>query len=147
MKPMLPTLTFDLTPKPDWLYEVKYDGFRAILNWDDRGITLTSRNDKPLLPQFPEIAQYLESLEEKFQPFLPLRLDGELVWLENAYKASFSTIQVRGRLKAAKKIAEQAAKSPCRLMVFDILVLAGKSQISKTFEKRKDELLKLFMKL
>ena len=147
MKPMLPTLTFDLTPNPDWLYEVKYDGFRAILNWDDSGITLTSRNDKPLLPQFPEIAGYLESLEEQFQPFLPLRLDGELVWLENAYKANFSTIQVRGRLKAAKKIAEQAAKSPCRLMVFDILVLAGKSQISKTFEKRKDELLKLFMKL
>jgi bifunctional non-homologous end joining protein LigD len=70
MKPMLPTLTFDLTIQPDWLYEVKYDGFRAILNWDKNGITLTSRNDKPLLPQFPEIKNYLESQEELFQPFL-----------------------------------------------------------------------------
>ncbi len=145
MKPMLPTLTFELTPNPDWLYEVKYDGFRAILNWDKSGITLTSRNDKPLLPQFPEIKDFLESLEEQIRPFLPLRLDGELVLLENRYKANFSGIQIRGRLKAAKKIAEQAAKSPCRLMVFDILVLAGKPLNSKKFTKRKDELQKLFM--
>ncbi|MEH7254397.1 DNA ligase D [Neobacillus niacini] len=147
MKPMLPTLTFDLTPNPDWLYEVKYDGFRAILNWNDDGITLTSRNDKPLLPQFPELKEFLESLASHFRPFLPLRLDGELVLLENPYKANFSAIQVRGRLKAAKKIAEQAAKSPCRLMVFDILEMAGKPLHSKKFDQRKDELRKLFMKL
>jgi bifunctional non-homologous end joining protein LigD len=147
MKPMLPTLTFDLTPNSDWLYEVKYDGFRAILNWDDNGISLTSRNDKPLLPQFPEMKEFLESHMEKFQPFLPLRLDGELVLLENPFKANFSSIQVRGRLKATKKITEQAAKSPCRLMVFDILVLAGKSLQSQTYEQRKDNLIKLFDEL
>ncbi|MFJ5757592.1 DNA ligase D [Neobacillus sp. NPDC093182] len=147
MKPMLPTLTFDLTLQPDWLYEVKYDGFRAILDWDDNGITLTSRNDKPLLPQFPEIKEFLEPLEKLFQPFLPLRLDGELVLLENPYKANFSAIQVRGRTKAAKKIAEQAAKAPCRLMVFDILVLAGKPLHSSTFDERKARLIELFKQL
>ena len=147
MKPMLPTLTFDLTIQPDWLYEVKYDGFRAILNWDKSGITLTSRNDKPLLAQFPEIKEYLESHEEFFHPHLPLRLDGELVFLESPHKANFSTIQVRGRMKATKKIAEQATKSPCRLMVFDILVLAGKAMHSKRFDHRKDELINLFKQL
>lgn len=144
---MLPTLTFDLSVQPDWLYEVKYDGFRAILNWDKNGITLTSRNDKPLLPQFPEIKEFLEPLEEFFQPLLPLRLDGELVLLENPYKANFSAIQVRGRLKASKKIVEQAEKVPCRLMVFDILVLAGKPLHSKKFEERKDILIELFKQL
>lgn len=144
---MLPTLTFDLTLQPDWLYEVKYDGFRAILDWDDNGITLTSRNDKPLLPQFPEIKEFLEPLEDLFQPFLPLRLDGELVLLENPYKANFSAIQVRGRTKAVKKITEQAAKSPCRLMVFDILVLAGNPLHSKTFDDRKAKLIDLFKQL
>lgn len=144
---MLPTLTFDLTIQPEWLYEVKYDGFRAILNWDENGITLTSRNDKPLLSQFPEIKEFLEAHKEHFEPYLPLRLDGELVSLENQYKANFSAIQVRGRMKASKKIAEQAAKSPCRLMVFDLLVLTGEPLHSKTFTKRKEELLQLFMKL
>lgn len=48
MKPMLPSLTFDLPVHPDWYYEVKYDGFRAILEWNGQGIELTSRNGKTL---------------------------------------------------------------------------------------------------
>lgn len=144
MKPMLPSLTFDLTIQPDWLYEVKYDGFRAILEWDKNGITLTSRNDKPLLDQFPEIKDYLENHKDKFEPYLPLKLDGELVSLENPYKANFAAIQVRGRTKSAKKIQESADKSPCRLMAFDVLLLKGKAMNSIPFLKRKNELVKLF---
>ncbi|MEH7354477.1 DNA ligase D [Neobacillus drentensis] len=144
MKPMLPSLTFDLPVRPNWLYEVKYDGFRAILEWNSRGITLTSRNGKELFPQFPEIKDFLLKHEKQFKPFLPLQLDGELVSLENIYKANFSSIQVRGRLKSEKKIIEQATRSPCRLMVFDLLMLKGKPLHSLVFHKRKTELYKLF---
>jgi bifunctional non-homologous end joining protein LigD len=144
MKPMLPTLTFDLPVQPDWLYEVKYDGFRALLEWSSRGIELISRNEKSLLPQFPEIKEFLLKHEKQFKPFLPLQLDGELVSLENTHKANFSMIQVRGRLKSEKKILEQAVKSPCRLMVFDVLLCAGKPLHSLVFLKRKKELVKLF---
>ncbi|MGG3470098.1 DNA ligase D [Neobacillus pocheonensis] len=144
MKPMLPSLTFDLHVHAEWFYEVKYDGFRAILDWDSNGIQLTSRNGKSLLPQFPEIQEFLLQYEEQFRPFLPLQLDGELVWLENPYKANFAAIQVRGRLKSIKKITEQAKSSPCRLMVFDLLYKKGKSLYSIPFNKRKDELIKLF---
>ncbi|GHH98338.1 DNA ligase D [Neobacillus kokaensis] len=147
MKPMLPTLTFDKPVRPGWLYEVKYDGFRAILDWDSSGIKLTSRNGKTLLPQFPEIKEFLLTYETAFKPFLPLRFDGELVSLENPYKASFSALQVRGRLKAVKKILEQAENAPCRLMVFDLLQLAGKSLYSLPFKKRKEKLLQLFQSL
>ncbi|MED4204057.1 DNA ligase D [Neobacillus mesonae] len=147
MKPMLPTLTFDIPVRPGWVYEVKYDGFRAILDWDSNGIKLTSRNGKSLLPQFPEIETFLIQQEAKFKPFLPLQLDGELVSLDNPYKANFSAIQVRGRLKAVKKINEQAVNSPCRLMVFDLLKLAGKPLHSLSFEKRKQKLMELFQKL
>jgi bifunctional non-homologous end joining protein LigD len=147
MKPMLPSLTFDSPAHPDWFYEVKYDGFRAILDWTKEGIELTSRNDNSLLPQFPEIKDYLLNHEELFRPFLPLRLDGELTALENPFKANFSSIQVRGRLKSVKKINEQAAASPCRLMVFDVLQLKGKPFASKPFTERKGELLRLFESL
>lgn len=144
---MLPSLTFDLPVHHDWLYEVKYDGFRAILDCDENGIELTSRNGKTLLPQFPEIKEFLIKHEKHFLPFLPLRLDAELVFLENPYKANFSFIQIRGRLKSAKKINEQAANSPCRLMVFDVLVLAGNPIHTRPFNKRKKELIKLFQSL
>jgi bifunctional non-homologous end joining protein LigD len=144
MKPMLPSLTFELPNQSDWLYEVKYDGFRAILDWTSSGIQLTSRNGKTLLPQFPEIQDFLLQYEKQFQPFLPLQIDSELVWLENPYKANFAAIQVRGRLKSSKKITEQAKSSPCRLMVFDLLSLKGKSLYTTAFHKRKEELMKLF---
>lgn len=145
MKPMLPTLTFDRPDQTGWVYEVKYDGFRAILEWNAEGITLTSRNGKSLLPQFPEIKKFLLDHETKFTPFLPIIFDGELVQLENPYKANFSAMQVRGRLKAAKKIAEQANKLPCRLMVFDLLMLKGKRLNAAPFQDRKRQLCKLFL--
>src|SRR4051812_9937089 len=136
MKPMLPTLTFEPPIHPDWLFEVKYDGFRAILEWNSEGIELTSRNGKPLFPQFPEIKNFLLKFHQQFKPFLPLKLDGELVSLENPCKGNFSAIQVRGRLKSAKKITEQATQFPCHLMVFDLLMLAGQNLSTKQFSSR-----------
>lgn len=147
MKPMLPSLTFELPVRHDWLYEVKYDGFRAILDWNSNGIELTSRNGKTLLPQFPEIETFLMKYVEEFKPYLPLRLDGELVFLENTYKANFSAIQVRGRLRSEKKIIAQSFHHPCRLLVFDLLVLGGKPFYNQPFLKRKEELRKLFTKV
>lgn len=147
MKPMLPSLTFDPPEHNDWLYEVKYDGFRAILDWDFAGMKLKSRNEKPLFPQFPEIKDFLLKFEEKFKPFLPLQLDGELVFLENQYKANFSSIQLRGRLRSEKKIQEQATDSPCQFMVFDLLMIAGKPLYSVHFHARKEKLTRLFRQL
>ncbi|MGJ7909558.1 DNA ligase D [Neobacillus sp. LXY-1] len=147
MKPMLPSLTFETPIEKDWFYEVKYDGFRAILDWNTANPVLTSRNGKALLPQFPEISRFLLDLKDQIAPFLPLQLDGELVDLENPYKANFSAIQVRGRMKAAKKINEQAALSPCRLMVFDVLMLSGKPLNTLPFPKRKEKLKQFFKAL
>ncbi|PFO04841.1 DNA ligase D [Bacillus sp. AFS076308] len=145
MKPMLPSLTFDLPVRPDWQYEVKFDGFRAMLTWNSKGIEFISRNGKDLLPQFPEIKDFLLRYELLFKPYLPLQIDGELVYLENTHKANFSAIQVRGRLKSEKKISEQATRSPCRLMVFDLLMLKGKKFSTEPFFKRKEALKELFL--
>ncbi|WP_042355404.1 DNA ligase D [Bacillus rubiinfantis] len=144
MKPMLPTLTFDKPERAGWLYEVKYDGFRAVLDWTEDDIQLTSRNERSLLPQFPEIRDFLLKYQNEIKPLLPIRLDGELVLLENPYKANFSKIQVRGRLRADKKIAEQVNTRPARYMAFDLLLLAGKPIHSLPFNKRKAKLKELF---
>jgi bifunctional non-homologous end joining protein LigD len=143
MRPMLPTLTFDVPEEKEWLFEAKYDGFRAILHLD-KGPRLTSRNDKPLLHIFPEIKDFLEQNKDKFEPYLPLTLDGELVFLENAYKAHFGSIQVRGRMRSEKKIQEKAKTAPCRLLIFDILMVKGKKMTDKEYFTRKAELEALF---
>ncbi|WP_102274944.1 DNA ligase D [Cytobacillus massiliigabonensis] len=140
MKPMLPSLSFEIPKGKEWLYEVKYDGFRAILHWDENEMTLMSRNGKSLLELFPEIRLYLETTKEKIAPFLPLTFDGELVFLENAYKAHFGSIQVRGRMRSEKRIAEKASASPCRLLIFDVLELSGRTAKNEPYLSRKAQL-------
>ncbi|MCM3704955.1 MULTISPECIES: DNA ligase D [Cytobacillus] len=143
MRPMLPTLTFDVPNEKEWVFEAKYDGFRAILHWEKEP-RLTSRNDKPLLNLFPEIKAFMEKHKDKFEQYLPLILDGEVVLLENAYKAHFGSIQVRGRMRAEKKIREKAKTSPCRFLVFDILMINGRKIADKEYSARKTELEALF---
>jgi bifunctional non-homologous end joining protein LigD len=143
LKPMLPTLAFDTPRGDEWRYEIKFDGFRAILTWDDE-IELTSRNGKPLLPIFPEINEFLLSLKEDFKPYLPLAVDTELVFLENPYKAHFGAIQVRGRMRSEERIKIAAKKNPCRLMVFDLLMLKGKDVTTQTYKDRRNKLQSLF---
>jgi bifunctional non-homologous end joining protein LigD len=147
LKPMLPSLTFDSPEHSDWLYEVKYDGFRAIIDWDENGIRLTSRNEKSLLTQFPEIEEFLLHFAKRIQQFLPLKLDSELVFLENPYKANFGALQTRGRLRSKEKINDLADHSPCRIMVFDILNMAGKNLQKVPFRDRKEKLINFFNSL
>ena len=146
LKPMLPTLAFDIPKGDNWFYEIKFDGFRALLSWDT-DFELTSRNGKPLLPIFPEIQECLLLHNELFKPYLPLTLDAELVSLENPYKANFGAIQVRGRMRSEDRILETARKNPCRLMVFDVLKLKGKNLAQEQYGTRRNELDNLFTHL
>lgn len=145
MKPMLANLVFDMPEGNDWLYEVKYDGFRAMLQWTAAGeIKLSSRNGNDLLPQFPEIAAFLKEEEKLFSPYAPFILDGELVQLTNEFKADFSAIQVRGRMRSKAKITKQAADFPCKLLIFDCLQLKGENIADRPFQERKTTLMDFF---
>lgn len=141
---MLPTLAFDPPGSGKWRYEIKYDGYRAILEWNKDSVYLWSRNEKNLLPLFPEIHDFLLSQSELYKGSLPLVLDGELAILENPYKANFQKLQQRGRMASQEKIRHEAAAWPCRYLVFDILVLNGKHITSQPYAERKASLKKLF---
>ncbi|CAM3742015.1 DNA ligase D [Mesobacillus zeae] len=146
MKPMLPTLTFEKPLGDEWRYETKFDGFRAFLEYGSE-ISLTSRNGKPFTEIFPEIIQFLRAHHTTFKPFLPLILDCELVLLENEYKADFSGLQVRGRMRSAVKIKEKANANPCRLIAFDLLALKGKDCSKMPYDTRRAKLKNLFESL
>lgn len=143
---MLPTLAFDIPKGSSWSYEVKYDGFRAIFEWE-KEMKLTSRNGKPLLHLFPELTTLFNERRKQFEPYLPLTLDGELVILQNQYKANFKEIQIRGRMRSNERIIEKSLIQPCQLLTFDLLQLAGKSYCHLPYSQRKHELEKLFIAL
>src|SRR5438270_709529 len=74
LAPMLSKLSDELPPAGDWLYEPKWDGFRALVFRDEDGLQLQSRDERMLARYFPELVASLE-------PLLPERcvLDGGIV--------------------------------------------------------------------
>lgn len=121
----------------EWLFEVKYDGFRCVLYWDHHNVTLTSRKNNDLTYQFPEIVSYCQENLEMINKFLPLKLDGELVVLNNPYQANFSWIQKRGRLKSKDSIQKASEVRPATFMVFDLLQYKGENLYQKDYLYRK----------
>ncbi|PYF04315.1 DNA ligase D [Ureibacillus chungkukjangi] len=144
MKPMLLTSAESVPTSKDWIYETKYDGFRCILKWDIAGVTLISRNDKELTEYFPEIVQFCEEIAHKFSSYLPLILDGEIVFLQNDYKSDFSIVQSRGRMRTKKTIMESSEKFSCSFIAFDLLLISGEDFTQNPLLMRKQKLQTLF---
>ena len=87
VKPMLATPVERAFDRPGWLFEVKWDGYRALGETQDGKARLYSRNDLTLNEQFPAIAQSLASL-----PFDAL-FDGEIVVVDGTGRADFQLLQ------------------------------------------------------
>src|SRR5690625_1492975 len=95
---MLLTQATDIPIGKNWLYETKYDGFRCVLFWKKKNLLLKSRTGKLLNQQFPEIIRFCEEIFDQVKSFLPLTLDGEIVFLRNNYQSEFQVVQKRGRM-------------------------------------------------
>ena len=140
---MLLTDAPDIPVGKDWLYETKYDGFRCILEWESEPI-LKSRNGKILNAMFPEIINFCHEIDEQISPFLPLTLDGELVYLTNNFQSNFSIVQLRGRMRNEEVIQKHVQDFPCHYVLFDLLKLQGTSQTNLSVTKRKQIQKKFF---
>ncbi|MFP7492642.1 DNA ligase D [Terribacillus saccharophilus] len=131
----------------EWIYEVKYDGFRAVLCVASDSITLTSKNGVDLTAQFPEIISYCEQQKHHVKAHIPFTIDGELIIPKNRLSGEFSLLQTRGRLKSPERIKQHASARPAMLMAFDLLIYKGKSQEKRRLTSRKqtlEDLISLF---
>jgi ATP-dependent DNA ligase len=117
---------------PGWVYEPKYDGFRAIAFVDGNEVFLQSRTGKPLLRYFPEL---------RF-PKGRWVLDGELVILGDEGVEEFNSLQMRLH-PAESRIKLLAAEIPARFRAFDLLALDGAKLLDKPFSERRAKLEKL----
>ncbi|WP_339176403.1 DNA ligase D [Solibacillus sp. FSL R5-0691] len=149
MKPMLLTDAPEIPLGDDWLYETKYDGYRAVLIWEkgNRLPILKSRNGNILNEKFPEIIHYCERIYEEIEAYLPLSFDGEVVYLINNFKSKFSYVQKRGKMTNQKNIETSAQTFPCHYIVFDLLKLKGKDKGNSRLTTRKQLLSDFFERL
>lgn len=138
MQVMKPIPSEKLPIGPEWLYEIKYDGFRCLLIWEKDKVELYSKRGQQLTSKFPEIIDFCQQQQSTVESFLPMTIDGELVVLNHPYQANFSWIQTRGRLKNEEKIHHAASTRPATYIVFDLLELEGKTTNQLSLEERKD---------
>jgi bifunctional non-homologous end joining protein LigD len=111
----------------DWLYEVKFDGYRCLAGRNSTGVTLWSRRGNLFTNQFPNIARACE------QPPPDTLLDGEIVALDASGRISFNLLQ-HHRSKAQALL----------FYVFDVLAYRGLSLLSAPLSARREILSEIF---
>jgi bifunctional non-homologous end joining protein LigD len=123
--PMLCTVMERPFDDPDWLFELKWDGYRALVEIDAAGtVTATSRTGKNLLAQFPELA----ALGGAFRS-LPVLADGEICVLDAAGRSSFQALQMH-----------EETHAPLTFVAFDLLYADGRDLRAEPIEARKERL-------
>ena len=116
-KPMLALAAKEAFTNKDWIFEIKWDGFRAIA-YVEEPFSLRSRNGKELKANFPELQQ-LTGLAKN------IVVDGEIVVMQEG-TPDFQTLLKRGQAVSEGEIKRQAQRVPAIYIVFDILERDGK---------------------
>ncbi len=124
-----------LPEEAGWQYEPKWDGFRGVLENDGGEPALWSRNGRPLLRYFPELAP----LGARLPP--GSALDGEIV-LEQEGRLDFDLLQLRLH-PAESRIRRLSVEIPARYVVFDLLLWAGEPVWQLPLEERRARLERL----
>ncbi len=111
--PMKPKLVETPPSGGGWIYELKFDGFRALALKSGGKVQLISRNENDLTKKFQEIAKALEAL-----PCRECVIDGEVVALDGEGRSSFQLLQARDM---------EGYEAPLSYYVFDLMQLEGKN--------------------
>jgi bifunctional non-homologous end joining protein LigD len=118
---MLATLVAEPFDDPDWLFEIKWDGYRALCTVEKDRLSLVSRNGLDMLQRFPD----LQELAAAFSS-LPVMVDGEIVSLDAKGRSEFQRLQ-------------ESQKKPAGLtyVAFDLLYADGIDLRSTPLQERK----------
>ena len=120
--PMLATLTEEVPHGDEWLHEVKWDGYRAIVTVAGGEVELTSRNGNSLTARFESVARAVVQAVKTPDCVL----DGEVCALDEQGRASFS--------------AMQQGSGPLVLYLFDVLEIEGEQLLDRPLTERRKRL-------
>src|SRR5579863_4894111 len=120
-EPMLLLRTEKLPEGPEWLMELKLDGYRALAIKSVGRVQLRSRNDNDFNSRYPGIVKALASMPDETV------IDGEVVALDQDGRPSFNSLQNYGR-----------AGIPLHFFIFDLLILHGREVMGEPLVKRRE---------
>lgn len=123
VEPMAALLVDRLPDGPEWMYELKLDGYRALILKDGDRVEIRSRNDKALTRTYPHLVAAAKKLHAA-----QAAIDGEIVALDAAGRPSFQTLQNRGALPTGARI---------EFFAFDVVHLNGEDLRHEPLERRR----------
>jgi bifunctional non-homologous end joining protein LigD len=136
--PMLATSVDHPFDDPEWLFEIKWDGYRAVAFIADGKLRLVSRNQNDLTVQYPELHNIPSFIKAE-----TAILDGEIAALDEQGRSSFSLMQQRTGIRAGGRRAASRQDISVLYYVYDLLYLDGYDLRRVSLEERKDLLAKI----
>src|SRR5437868_10250002 len=134
--PMLARLAHELPVDPGYLYEPKWDGFRALVFRDGDSVDIRSRHDRPLARYFPELVAAFRGVRAP-----SFAIDGEIVVIGRA-GFDFGSIMLRLH-PSASRVTRLAAETPATFIAFDSLAVGARDLRGEPFAARRAELERL----
>jgi bifunctional non-homologous end joining protein LigD len=138
--PMLATSIEHPFDGEDWLFEIKWDGYRAVAFIEGEKVRLVSRNQNDLTPRYPELREL-----PKFVDANDAILDGEVVALDEQGRPSFSLMQQRTGFRPGGKRGPVNADVAVLYYAFDLLYLDGYDWRKMPLEERKKKLASIIL--
>jgi len=138
--PMLATPVNEPFDGPEWLFEIKWDGYRAVTFLEDGKVRLVSRNQNDLTPRYPELKDLSQFVKAK-----TAILDGEVVAIDDQGRPSFSLMQQRTGFRPGGRRGVANAQVPILYYAFDLLYLDGYDLRRVPLEQRKRKLAELLV--
>ncbi|MBD8080759.1 ATP-dependent DNA ligase [Cellulosimicrobium arenosum] len=137
-RPMLasPGIPSDFADGADaWAFEMKWDGFRSLVEVSAGSVRLVSRSGKDITVTYPELQAVAEQVPAEA---LPVVLDGEIVALDAQGRPSFRRLQQRANIAKPADVAAARRKVQVDLMVFDVLETGGRSLAKRRYDERRE---------
>ena len=133
--PMLATPVEKPFDDPAWLFEIKWDGYRAVSFIEGGKARLVSRNQNDLTGEFPELHELTKSIKAERAV-----LDGEIVVLDEQGRASFSLMQQRTGIRKGGRRTGARRDLQVVYYVFDLIHVDGYDLRRVSLEQRKQAL-------
>ena len=105
---------------PNWVYEIKWDGVRAICYIEDGHIRMVSRNGNSFDRQYPELSVIPHNIDAE-----NAIIDAEIAVLDEQGRSRFELIQPRIHQTNANEVAHLSRKTPVKMFAFDLLYCDG----------------------
>lgn len=130
--PMLASLSETPPDGPGWVYEIKWDGVRALAYVQNSGVRIVGRKGTPMDRQYPELAKIPEAVNAS-----TAILDGEIATVDEKGRPSFERLQPRIMASDAGAITQLMKSRPVQFYAFDLLYLNGRDLRGQPLEERK----------